>query len=105
MAPITLPPTEPVEVSPVLTNPPVEMVHSHIKTLTQVIQDLLRAAQSHKQSHFSPCSIKIARAVEALNKIFPLVSASSPCLCVLYSSVGCMSFYHHGISSVRVQSS
>ena len=103
MAPITLPPTEPVEVSPVLTNPPVEMVHSHIKTLTQVIQDLLRAAQSHKQSHFSPCSIKIARAVEALSKIFPLVSASSlcPCLCVctLYSSVGCMSFYHHGIGT------
>ncbi len=105
MAPITLPPAEPVEVSPVLTNPPVEMVHSHIKTLTQVIQDLLRAAQSHKQSHFSPCSIKIARAVEALNKIFPLVSASSPCLCV-YSVLKCWVYVILPlILSVRVQSS
>lgn len=52
-------------------SPPVEDVHAHIKLITQCIQELLQAAQSHRQASFVPCSLKIVRAVDAMTKMFP----------------------------------
>ena len=33
-----------------VSNPSMEVVHSHIKIITKCIQELLQAAQAHKQS-------------------------------------------------------
>ena len=59
------------------TDPPIELVHSHIKALTQVIQELLRVAKTHNQAQYIPCSLKIIQAVDSLTRIFPTVSLTN----------------------------
>ena len=54
--------------------PLVETVHVHIKTITQRIQELLQAAQSHQQAKFRPSSVKVFNAVDTLTRIFPQAS-------------------------------
>ena len=40
----------------VVNNPSMDVVHSHIKSITQCIQELLQAAQAHRQSRYIYCS-------------------------------------------------
>ena len=70
------PPIDSSEVPASLTPPSVDVVHGHIKNITQYIQELFKAAQSHQQTNFGPCSAKIAGAVDTLIKLFPPVSYS-----------------------------
>jgi hypothetical protein len=58
----------------VTSNPAMEIVHLHIKSITQCIQELLQAAQAHRQTSFRPCSAKITKAVDTMVKLFPAVS-------------------------------
>ena len=37
----------------VVNNPSIDVVHSHIKSITQCIQELLQAAQAHRQSRYN----------------------------------------------------
>ena len=54
--------------------PSLDEVHTHIRGITQCIQELLQAAQSQKQDSFAPCSAKIMNAVDTMIRSFPAVS-------------------------------
>lgn len=51
--------------------PSLDSVHAHIKVITQCIQDLLKAAQSHQHTSFGAFSSKTSNAVRTLTKLFP----------------------------------
>jgi DNA gyrase/topoisomerase IV subunit A len=55
----------------VARNPSMDIIHAHIKSITQCIQELLQAAQAHRQASFGPCSAKTRQAVETMTKLFP----------------------------------
>jgi hypothetical protein len=64
-------PPPPPPVSEVETIPSLEEVHVHIKSITQCIQELLKAAQSQRQNEFASCSQAIITAITKLTRRFP----------------------------------